>query len=360
MPWPDTPITDLFDIAYPIVQAPMAGASSPAMAAAVAAAGGLGSLGCAGMSADTVQAEIAAAHRGTNRPVNVNFFTHSPPQENPALTKAAMDRLAPWYERLGAGQPKPPADNMFPFDTAMCDALVAAGARVVSFHFGLPAPELVARVKDAGMIVLSSATSVAEARWLEERGADVIVAQGVEAGGHNGWFLPRNGADVATTMALVPRVVDAVSVPVLAAGGIADGRGIAAALMLGASGVQIGTAFLATPECRTAEAHKRAVAAASGDDTLATRAYSGRSARGLVNAYSAEMAQYDDWPEFPLMNAATGPLRAASAAAGHGDAFALWAGQAAGLARAETTTEVMGRLISETDAVLSCASGMRL
>ncbi len=338
----------------------MAGAASPEMASAVAAAGGLGSLGCAGMSAETVQKEIAAAQRGSNRPVNVNFFTHAPPQDNPELTRAAMERLQPWYARLDAGAPHKPAETTLPFDEAMCEAIIAAGARVVSFHFGLPAPNLVARVKDAGMIVLSSATSVAEARWLEDRGADVIVAQGVEAGGHNGWFLPRNGADVATTMALVPRVVDAVSVPVLAAGGIADGRGIAAALMLGAAGVQIGTAFLATPECRTAEVHKRAVAAASGDDTLATRAYSGRSARGIVNAYSAEMARHDDWPDFPLMNAATGPLRAASAKAGHGDAFALWAGQAAGLARAETTTEVMERLIAETEAVLSGISRPRV
>lgn len=352
MTWPDTPITDLFDIAYPIIQAPMAGASSPAMAAAVAAAGGLGSLGCAGMSPDTVRDEIAASQRGSNRPVNVNFFVHARPREDAAMARAAMDRLSPWYVRLGAGDPQPPTETMPPFDATMCDAIIAAGARVVSFHFGLPEPDLVARVKDAGMTILSSATSVAEARWLEARGADVIIAQGVEAGGHNGWFLPRNGADVATTMALVPRVVDAVSVPVVAAGGIGDGRGIAAALMLGAAGVQIGTAFLATPECRTAEVHKQAIAAASGDDTLATRAYSGRSARGLVNAYSAEMAGYTDWPDFPLMNAATGPLRAASARAGHGDAFALWAGQAAGLARQETTTEVMERLIAETEKVL--------
>lgn len=357
MTWTRTPLTELLDITCPIIQAPMAGAASPAMAAAAARAGALGSLGCAMMTPEAAVEAFRAAQTGTNRQVNLNFFCHDPPREDADRAAAAMQRLAPWYDRLEAGPPKPPGPNAPPFSDEMCTAVLAAGARLLSFHFGLPSEALVARLKAEEVLILSSATSVAEARWLEERGADVIVAQGAEAGGHNGWFLPREGADLSTTMALVPRVVDAVSVPVVAAGGIADGRGVAAALMLGAAGVQVGTAFLATPESATAEVHKAAIAAASGDETTATRAFSGRMARGLVNAYARDMADVADWPDFPLMNVATGPLRAASARRGSPEAFALWAGQGAGLARVETTAQVVARLVAETGAALGRFTG---
>lgn len=353
MAWHDTPLARLLNIDYPIIQAPMAGATTPAMAAAAANAGAMGSLGCAMLSAQTMTAELRAAQALTNRSLNVNFFVHARPMPDATLNRAVAERMAPWHDRLGAGDPVVPADTIPAFDAAMCDAIIACGPRGASFHFGLPEATLVDRLKAAGILILSTATSAAEARWLEAHGADAIIAQGAEAGGHNGWFLPREGADLAGTMALVPRVVDAVSLPVIAAGGIADGRGVAAALMLGAAGVQVGTAFLATPECASPEVHKQAVVAATGDDTMATRAYSGRLARGIVNDFSREMAAYRDWPDFPMMNAATGPLRAASIKAGLPDAVALWSGQGAGLVRAETTSQVVARLVAETGAALA-------
>lgn len=353
MAWHDTPLTRLLNIDYPIIQAPMAGATTPAMAAAAANAGAMGSLGCAMMGVGAMAAELRAAQAGTNRSLNVNFFVHARPVPDEDLNAEAAARLAPWYDRLGAGEVKAPADAIPTFDEAFCEAVIACGPTVASFHFGLPEAALVDRLKAAGILILSSATSAAEARWLEDHGADAIIAQGAEAGGHNGWFLPRRGADLTGTMALVPRVVDAVRVPVVAAGGIADGRGVAAALMLGAAGVQVGTAFLATPECASPEVHKQAVIAATGDDTMATRAYSGRLARGIANDFSRDMAAHADWPDFPLMNAATGPIRAASAGAGLPDAVALWSGQGAGLVRAETTAGVVTRLVAETEAALA-------
>lgn len=353
MAWHDTPLTRLLNIDYPIIQAPMAGATTPAMAAAAANAGAMGSLGCAMMGVGAMAAELRAAQAGTNRSLNVNFFAHARPVPDEDLNAEAAARLAPWYDRLGAGEVKAPADAIPTFDEAFCEAVIACGPTVASFHFGLPEAALVDRLKAAGILILSSATSAEEARWLEDHGADAIIAQGAEAGGHNGWFLPRRGADLTGTMALVPRVVDAVRVPVVAAGGIADGRGVAAALMLGAAGVQVGTAFLATPECASPEVHKQAVIAATGDDTMATRAYSGRLARGIANDFSRDMAAHADWPDFPLMNAATGPIRAASAGAGLPDAVALWSGQGAGLVRAETTAGVVTRLVAETEAALA-------
>lgn len=353
MAWHDTPLTRALNIDYPIIQAPMAGATTPALAAAAANAGAMGSLGCAMMGAEAMAQELRAAQAWTNRSLNVNFFVHDRPVPDEDLNAEVAARLAPWYDRLGAGAVKAPADTIPVFDEALCEAVIACGPTVASFHFGLPEAGLVERLKAAGILILSSATSAAEARWLEDHGADIIVAQGAEAGGHNGWFLPRRGADLTGTMALVPRVVDVVSVPVVAAGGIADGRGVAAALMLGAAGVQVGTAFLATPECSSPEVHKQAVVAATGDDTMATRAYSGRLARGVANDFSREMAAHADWPDFPMMNAATGPIRAASARACLPDAMALWSGQGAGLVRAETTAEVVARLVAETEAALA-------
>ncbi|MEM7438020.1 MAG: nitronate monooxygenase family protein [Pseudomonadota bacterium] len=351
MTWQDTRLTELLGIRTPIIQAPMAGASTPAMAIAAAGAGALGSLGCAMMSPDKVRVDASQALKRSNGAINLNFFCHEKPHVDPGINAAAVARLAPWYEHFGVSEITAPSENNVPFDAAMCDVLLELRPRVASFHFGLPASEEVARLKDAKIIILSSATSAAEARWLEDHGADAIIAQGAEAGGHNGWFLGPEG-DVAGLFSLLPRVVDATSLPVIAAGGIADGRGIAAAFAFGASGVQVGTAFLASPESAVPEVHKEAVVRATGDDTMASRAFSGRSARTITNAYAKEMASVDDWPDFPLMNAATGPLRAASAAADLPDAVSLWSGQGVGLARAETTRATIDRLVAETDAIL--------
>ncbi len=348
MNWPDTRLCELFEIEHPIVQAPMAGASSPAMAAAAANAGALGSLGCAFHSAEKLREDVQMVQTATNRALNLNFFVHKPPHDDAERSANAVARLQSWYDTFDAGPVPVPAETHFPFGAAICDSVLQLSPKVVSFHFGLPDPTFVDQLQDAGIIILSSATSAAEARWLEDRGVNAIIAQGYEAGGHNGWFLHRGMADVAGTMALVPRVVDAVKIPVIAAGGIADGRGIAAALMLGAAGVQIGTAFLATPESSASAVHQTALLAASGDDTMYSKAFSGRNARTVVNSFSVEMSDVTDWPDFPLMNPATGPLRAASAKSGKPDAISLWTGQGVGLIRQETTTEVVERLVDET------------
>ncbi len=349
--WKDRRLCDLLDIDHPIIQAPMAGASTPEMAIAVANAGGMGSLGCAMQTVDQVTHDMHQIRQRTNRAINLNFFVHTPPRINPERAVAAQDRLENWYETLNAGDIPAAVATHYPFNSAMCDAVVRLAPKVVSFHFGLPESSMITTLKTAGIVILSSATSVAEARYLEENGADAIIAQSYEAGGHSGWFLPRGAAEVAGTMALVPRIVDAVNVPVIAAGGIADGRGIAAALMLGAAGVQIGTAFMATPECMASQTHKNALLAASGDDTMMSKAFSGRHARTLVNKYATEMAPVDDWPDFPVMNALTGPIRKASAQADSPDAIALWSGQAVGLIRAASTTEVFEQLLAQVKAL---------
>jgi len=350
--WQDKRLCDLLGIVHPIIQAPMAGATTPEMAAAAANAGALGSLGCAMFAPERIKHEAQLTKALSNRSINLNFFVHASPEQDQGKTTAARDNLAPWYERMGAGEVPDAVEGHVPFNDAACDAVLEASPKVVSFHFGLPDTAIVDRVKQAGIVVLSSATSVAEARWLVDRGVDAVIAQGYEAGGHSGWFLPRGASNVAGTMALVPRIVDAVDVPVIAAGGIADGRGIAAALMLGAAGVQIGTAFLTTPESMVAPIHKTELLNASGDDTMLSKAFSGRNARTVVNDYASEMDNVKDWPDFPLVNAMTGPLRKTSAETGKPDAVALWSGQAVGLNREATTAETVERLVAETGACL--------
>ncbi len=350
--WPDTRLCDLLDIEHPVIQAPMAGASTPEMAAVVGNAGGLGSLGCAMMTADGVLDVAAQTRAMSNRALNLNFFCHKTPAKDEKRAEAALVRLKPWFDTLNAGAMPEVTENHFPFDAQICDAVLEASPKVASFHFGLPNEALVIRLKDAGIVILSSATSAAEARWLVENGADAVIAQGYEAGGHNGWFLPQNGGEVAGTMALVPRIVDTVDCPVIAAGGIADGRGIAAAFALGAAGVQIGTAFLATPESAVSDIHKETLIAATGDDTKFSRAFSGRAARTIANTYANEMEKITDWPDFPLMNSVTAPLRAASAKAGRPDAVSLWAGQGAGLVGKSTTRDVFESLVNQAQAIL--------
>ncbi len=248
-------------------------------------------------------------------------------------------------------------ESSLPFGEATLDLVTELKPRVVSFHFGLPGADLVEALKEAGIVILATATTPAEARDLEARGADAVVAQGWEAGGHHGYFLGEKGAPVAT-MALVPQVVDAVSVPVIAAGGIADGRGIAAALSLGAAGVQLGTAFLTAAESAAPAVHRAAVMASDGSDTRPTRAFSGRPARAVVNRYVEMMEKHEaELPDFPLMNTVTGPLRKASAEAGMADCYALWCGQGAGLSRELPAAELVARLVEETRAALARFAG---
>lgn len=359
--WPDRRLCELLGIEHPIVQAPMAGSDSARLAAAVANAGGLGSIGCATMTPDGVRAAHAEARGATNGALNLNFFAHSPPEIDEQKAARARALLMPFYMELGlATTPDdvPEAvETTFPFGEAVFEALMELGPRVASFHFGLPEARFVEALKEAGTVVICSATTPAEARDLAARGVDAIVAQGWEAGGHHGYYLTPRGAQMGG-MALLPQVVDAVDVPVIAAGGIADGRGIAAALALGAAGVQIGTAFLTSAESGAPPVHREALMASDGSDTRPTRAFSGRPARGIVNRYMEMMRKHEEeLPDFPLMNTVTGPLRKASAEAGLPDFHALWSGQAVGLNRALPAAELVERLVEETRAAIGRLSG---
>lgn len=349
--WPDRRLLDRVGMKFPIVQAPMAGANGSAMAMAVSQAGGLGSLPCAMLDEATVRTEVGIIRRQTARPINLNFFTHTPPKSDPQRDARWAGRLAPYYRELGLALPaSAPAVNRVPFDSAMCTMVEELAPEVVSFHFGLPAPDLLQRVKASGCVVFSSATTVAEARWLEDHGCDVVIAQGYEAGGHRGMFLADDITTQPGTFALVPQVVDIVKVPVIAAGGIADGRGIAAAFALGAAGVQIGTAYLFTPESLISDLHRVALRAAGDDRTAVTNVFSGRPARGLVNRVMREIGPMSDLPSaFPTAGRALAPLRARAEAAEAVDFSPLWSGQAAGLGRETGSGDLTRELAADAD-----------
>ena len=353
--WPDRRLIDLLGIEHPIIQAPMAGPSTPELAAAVSNAGGLGSLAFAMSTPEQMRADLTRVRSATNKGFNVNFFTHRPPPPDAAAEARWRTRLASYATELGLDPNAPaPSANRTPFDAVACDLIVEHRPRVVSFHFGLPEQALLNRVKKAGCIVISSATTVAEARWLEANGADIIIAQGFEAGGHRGMFLTENLAAQVGTMALVPQVVDAVTVPVIAAGGIGDARGIVAALALGAAGAQLGTAYLFTPEAKVSNLHRDALAAGHDDQTSLTNVFTGRPARGLINRVVREVGPISpDAPQFPLAAGAMGPLRAAAEAKGSGDFTPLWSGQAMTLGRKMGAGELTQKLAAETLARLA-------
>ena len=255
----------------------MAGVTSPAMAVAVSEAGDLGSIAGAMLTPEALRGELQIARQGTSRPINANFFVHRAPDADAAREAAWRQRLAPYYRELGlAADAGAGGPARAPFNAVLCDVVLEFKPRVVSFHFGLPEGGLMKRLKEAKIVVISSATTVAEACWLEAHGVDAVIAQGAEAGGHRGMFLVDDIARQAGTMALVPQVVDAVKVPVIAAGGIGDGRGIAAALALGAAGVQMGTAFMLTPEAKTGALHRAALKQADDNSTTLTNLFTGR------------------------------------------------------------------------------------
>lgn len=347
--WPDRRLVDLLGVDLPIVQAPMAGASGSAMVIAVAEAGGLGSLPCAMLDADTIRAEIGVIRQRTDKPLNVNFFCHAPAAPDSGRAAAWKARLSPYYRELGLTESaEAPAVDRAPFGEATCEIVEELRPEVVSFHFGLPAERLLDRVKATGAVVLASATTAAEARWLEEHGCDAVIAQGCEAGGHRGMFLTDEIATQAGTFALVPQVVDAVAVPVIAAGGIADGRGVAAAFALGAAGVQVGTAYLFTPEATISDLHRAALRNARDDGTALTNVFSGRPARGLMNRVMREVGPMSDAaPAFPTAGGALAPLKARAEAAGSADFSSLWSGQAARLAREAGAGELTRQLAAD-------------
>lgn len=332
-------ILDLFGIALPIIQAPMAGATSPEMVIAASNAGGLGSLPSALYAEDQLRAALDAVRAGTSRPINVNFFTHQNPLDDAARQAAWRQALRPYYVEAGLDPDQPiPAAGRAPFNDAFAKVVEDYRPEVVSFHFGLPSPDLLERVRRTGAKVISSATTVAEALWLEARGVDAVIAMGFDAGGHRGNFLtsrsmPGDMSVQVGTFSLIPRIVDAVSVPVIAAGGIADRRGVLAAFALGAEAAQVGTAYLLTPEAAISDVYRQALASAE-EATAVTNLFTGRPARGIVNRLMAEIGPLSDAaPPFPTAGAAVLPLRKAAEAAGRGDFSSLWAGQAFRVAR---------------------------
>ncbi len=353
--WPDRRIIDLCRVKHPIVLAPMAGAMDVELAVAVAESGGLASLPFAMLDADQAGAQIAAFRRRTRGPLNVNFFCHTPPELNNAREARWCEVLKPYYQEFDIDPSAPvPTSMRMPFDAAFCEMVEATRPEVVSFHFGLPPEALFKRVKAIGAVTMSSATTVAEARWLEARGVDVIIAQGLEAGGHRGMFLSDDLAAQVGTFALVPQIVDAVEVPVIAAGAVSDARGIAAALMLGAAGVQIGSAYLHCPEAKISAPHRAALAAAQDGGTRVTNVMTGRPARGFINRVMRDLGPISDVaPEFPLAAGALAPLRSRVEAAGSGDFTPMWAGQAAALGRALPAGEVTRKLAADALALLA-------
>lgn len=312
----------------PIIQAPMAGSQDSALAIAVTSAGGLGSIPAAMLTPDGLRAELAAVRAGTAGPINVNFFCHVLPQPDERREAAWAARLRPYFDELAIPADPPPLGGRRPFDQAALEAVQEFRPAAVSFHFGLPAPALVEAVRQTGAVILSSATTVDEARWLEAHGADIVIAQGAEAGGHRGMFLTRDVTTQIGTLALVAQVVDAVRIPVVAAGGIATRRGVDAVLALGAVAAQIGTAYLLCPEARTSAVHRAALVGPNATRTAITNVITGRPARGIVNRVMRELGPMNDSvPAFPLAAAALAPLRVRAEADGRGDFSPLWAGQ---------------------------------
>ncbi|MDB4968090.1 MAG: 2-nitropropane dioxygenase [Myxococcales bacterium] len=349
---PPTALTSLLGLELPIIQAPMAGVQGSALAIAVSNAGGLGSLPCAMLGLDALRAELTAIAAQTKRPYNVNFFCHAPPPPGAVREASWRATLAPYYEELGLDRGATPAGaGRAPFSDEVAELLGEFRPPVVSFHFGLPSPELLARVRACGSRILSSATTVEEARWLESRGVDAVIAQGLEAGGHRGMFLSEELTTQVGTFALLPQIVRAVGVPVIAAGGIVDARGVAAAMALGASAVQIGTAYLLCPEATTSAVHRAALLDRSRRHTALTNLFTGRPARGIMNRLMRDLGPMSDAPPpFPLATAALAPLRAEAERRGRDDFSPLWSGQNADGCKAVPAAELTRELAAGASA----------
>jgi len=339
-------LTRLLGCRQPILQAPMAGSQDHRLAAAVSQAGGLGALPAALLAPEALDAELAALKALTDQPFNVNFFAHTPPAPDAAKEQHWRGLLAPFYAEFGVDPASiPDGPGRQPFSAAMAEVIERHRPAVVSFHFGLPAPELLERVRATGARILSSATTVEEGLWLQERGVDAVIAQGLEAGGHRGHFLSMDLGRQLGTFALVPQLVDALRVPVIAAGGIADARGVRAALALGAQGVQVGTAYLLCPEARTSALHRAALGSEAARHTELTTLFSGRPARGIVNRLIQTLGPRPDGiSPFPLAGNAIGPLRAAAERQGSDACSPLWSGQHVGNREALPAAELTRRL----------------
>jgi nitronate monooxygenase len=350
--WPDRRLLDLLNIEIPIIQAPMAGADSVALARSVSSTGALGSLGCALLSPDTVREAAVALRQDMQRPFNLNFFCHVLNPPNLAEIEGWKNFLRPHYERWNLDIDSVSETRLRkPFDEDMCALVEELKPEIVSFHFGLPSPGLLDRLKRYGAKILSTATTAREAKWLEAHGCDAIIAQGVEAGGHRGMFLETNVASQVGLFALLPQIADAVAVPIIAAGGIADARGVAAAFALGASGVQLGTAYLFCPEAKISALHRQALKQVTDGGTALTNLFTGRPARAIVNRFLEDCGPICDMaPPFPYAATLVAPLRAASEEAGSPDYMQLWSGQAAALGKsmpADQFTRELAREVME-------------
>ncbi len=347
--WPDRRLLDLLNLEIPIIQAPMAGSDSIALARAVSSTGALGSIACALLGPDEIRETVHRFRYELNRTLNLNFFCHTMEPPDAAAIERWKTFLKPHYDRRGLDIDHVQESRLRrPFNEEICRVLEEVRPEIVSFHFGLPEPELVERLKKYGIKILSSATTVREAKWLESRGCDAIIAQGLEAGGHRGMFLETNVASQLGLFALLPQVRDAVSVPVIAAGGIADARGMIAALALGASGVQLGTAYLFCPEANVSPIYRQALGSTGDKGTALTNLFSGRPARGIVNRFLEESGPMSDLaPAFPYAATLVAPLRIASEKAGSTDYMQMWAGEAAGLARSMPADELTKKLAED-------------
>jgi nitronate monooxygenase len=366
----ETRVTRALEIEHPVIQAPMAGGpTTPGLVAAVSNAGGLGSLGAAYLSPETLREQVREIRRLTRAPFNVNLFVPSPFGLDPERIKRSDELLGPYREELGIQAPDiqapdiqaPEMPSSFAFEESFDDQLevvLEEGVTVFSFTFGVPGEEQLRRLRDAGVITVGTATTVREGLRLEESGVDVVVAQGGEAGGHRGTFLGDFRDALIGTMALVPQIVDALSIPVIAAGGIMDGRGLAAALVLGAEAAQMGTAFLACEESGAHPEFKKAVLGAAEDETAITRAFSGRAARGIKNRLLVEVGEHEEeLPPFPVQNALTRDVRAAAQRQGRPEFMSLWAGQAARLTRLATAAQIVQGVVEGAESVLRGYAG---
>jgi nitronate monooxygenase len=345
-----TAVTELLEIEYPILQAPMASAATPQLAAAVSAAGGLGALGSAMLDPDELRRQAGELRGLTDRPFQLNFFCHAPAELAAEVSARAREYFVPLYDELGLGTPPEPATPPLAFDAGRLEALLEIRPPVVSFIFGLPEPDALGAIRQAGIRVIAGATTVAEARQLERAGVEAIVAQGAEAGGHRSSFLVDGEEGMVGALALVPQVVDAVDLPVISAGGVADGRQLAAVLALGAGAAQVGTAFLPCPESGVSGVYREALARATADGTALTRAFSGGPARALRNRVTDEL---DGVLPYPAQMSLTLPLREADYAQDPGAFQPMWSGQSAALASPAPAGEVVQRLAREADEVLS-------
>jgi nitronate monooxygenase len=345
-----------FNLSHPVIQAPMAGGGdTPELVAAVCESGALGFIGGAYLTPEQIIEAGQEVRSRTPRPFGINLFAPQPPTEPPSDPSRALRRVSPFFAELGLPAPAMPTQGGILFDEQLSAAL-ETDASVFSFTLGVLPRKSIEAIRSRGMFLMGTATTVEEAVLLEKAGVDAVVTQGSEAGGHRGTFAADFNAGMVGTMSLVPQVVDALKVPVVASGGIMDGRGITAALALGASAVQMGTAFLTCHEAGVPEAYKQAIVSACEHETRITRAFSGRPARGIVNRFMTEVefGHGDDAIlPFPLQNSLTRPLRTAAAKQGRPEFLSLWAGQGVRLARRQPASDLIARLAKETDAAIA-------